>query len=120
MGRLTRLLRLLTAVLAVRCLGCDAFEAIIGSLVESPTLASVEVPVPDAVSLHDDARTASASSVDATIGAADACDCALGHAAVTSVGVAVSLPAITPVDFADRPRAAVLPAPEPPLRPPVA
>jgi hypothetical protein len=120
MDRTSRALRLLPAILAVWCLGCDAFEAIAESLLESRPPASIAGSVADTSTAHDGLRAAVSSPVDAGAEAADACDCVLGHAAVVSVTSTVDRPASAPGDFVERPPTVVMPAREPLLRPPVA
>lgn len=115
----THALRLLTAVLTVWCLGCDAFESIVESLVQSHASASTASAVADVSMSRGDTHTAATSSVGASVEADDVCHCVLGHAAVVSVGLTVKRPAVAPADFVERPPAMVLPAPEPLLRPPV-
>jgi hypothetical protein len=101
MRRTSRLLRLLPTILAVWCLGCETFERIPESLIGSH--------VPERADAVGEVSTPT-----------DACDCALGHAAVISVATTAHWPSPAPVDFVDGPPAAVLPPPEPLLRPPVA
>lgn len=120
MGRTNRALRLLPAILAVWCLGCDAFESIAESLSESRPPARVAGSVADISASHDGMDAAASSSVDGDVEAPDACHCVLGHAAVVSVAFTIDPPATTPADFVERPPAVVLPAPQPLLRPPVA
>ena len=118
-NRVLRVLRLLPAILAVWCLGCDAFESIVESLVESRAPASAVAAVADVSTSRDDACTAAPNAVGTSVEAANGCHCVLGHAAVVSVTLTVSRPALAPADFVDRPPGVVLPAPEPLLRPPV-
>jgi hypothetical protein len=103
MGRTNRALRLLIAVLAVWCLGCDAFESIAESLLEQRAPSDV----------------AAAATDVASVDAADACHCVLGHAAVVSAASAAERPPAVVADFVERPTGVLLPAPEPLLRPPV-
>jgi hypothetical protein len=111
MGRTSRALRMLPPILAVWCLGCDAFEAIVESLLDCPERATITAAVADA---------STTSTVSATTEAGDTCHCVLGHAATVSVALALNLPAHVPGHFVERPSAVILPAPEPLLRPPVA
>ena len=68
----------------------------------------------------DESSAVPTSTVAAGAEAADDCHCVLGHAVVVSVAVTANRAALTPAAFVDRPPAAVLPAPEPLLRPPLA
>lgn len=119
MRRTTRALRFLTAILAVWCLGCDAFEAIAESWLESPPRAATVASAAEMLS-YDGMRAASGSSIEAGLAAGDSCQCVLGDAAVVSVAFTVDRARPAPADFLERPPAVVLPAPEPLVRPPVA
>ncbi|MFN2564634.1 MAG: hypothetical protein ABR499_06425 [Gemmatimonadaceae bacterium] len=116
MGSTNRALRLVTALLTVWCLGCDAFESVGEWLGESHARPAAAADV--ATQLDGAELTVRAD--DENVGAGDACHCVLGHAAVVSAVFAAEPPSATLPDFVDRPRAVPLPAPEPRLRPPLA
>jgi hypothetical protein len=111
MSRTNRALRLLPAILTVWCLGCDAFESVVGSLLQSPEPARIAAAVADF-----SVTNAGVADVEA----ADACHCVLGHAAVISVPLVVNRPTHVAADFVEWRPAAILAAPQPLLRPPVA
>ena len=113
-----RTLRLLTAILTVWCLGCDAFESLAESFAESRARGSLAVGTIEPPTAAGDRPASPASAAD--VEAAEACACVLGHAAVVASPFAPRCPALTHPDFAERPSARILPRPEPPLRPPVA
>jgi hypothetical protein len=119
MGTTNRALRLVTAMLTVWCLNCDAFEAIAESLLDSRPLASVAGSVESPTSDHG-MPSVTGDVLHTGLEATDACHCVLGHAAVVSVASTNDRIQLAPADFGERPRARVLPAPEPLLRPPVA
>src|SRR5688572_25101276 len=91
---------LLLAVLTVWCLGCESFEIVAKSFTARTYVAgtdSTSVELPD-----------------------DDCHCVFGHAAVVLASTTPSCSRVAVSGFVDLAPAALLPRPEPPLRPPVA
>jgi hypothetical protein len=116
-----RTLRLLVATLTLWCLGCDAFEQIAKSVAATLSPVGRAAPTDEGSSLRRIAET-NAIDADAAAGAdaAHSCHCVLGHAVVLSAAAVLHCSAPPVTDFVAGPRAVLLPAPEPPLRPPVA
>ena len=113
-------LRLLTAVLTVWCLGCDAFEAVAGWLVDSRAPTATAAVVTEIPTTPDDRRATVGGADGESVDAAESCHCVLGHAAVVAAAVPIDRSPPAAADFADWPGGVLLPAPEPRLRPPVA
>jgi hypothetical protein len=111
-----RTLRLFVATVTLWCLGCDAYEQI------AESAAAMLSPVRHSTGEEPRAqRVAGYGTVEVDAGAVagDSCHCALGHAAVLSAASALPTPTVPVTPSVAPPSAALLPAPEPPLRPPV-
>jgi hypothetical protein len=104
------------AALTVWCLGCDAFERVAESISTPTPPAGSLVTYSASLGEPDSMRAVGADT--SRVDSAEVCHCVLGHVAVVSVQSTPADRAFPVADFVDRPPAIVLPAPEPPLRPP--